>query len=63
MMMFILDKRSYELLFKNASVESVTIEEITKAEEDVSRIQKALDNLKKRVIDFLSGSLNEGSHK
>ena len=49
-MKFILDRHTYDILFNDAPVDDVTAEEIAEAENDLNRIWKALERLKRKIL-------------
>ena len=53
-MNFILDKRTFDILFKEAPVDDVTIPEIVEAEKDLNNLQKALASVKKKLLKILN---------
>lgn len=54
--MFVLDKRTYDILFNNAPIDDLTLDEIGEAEEDINRISSALKKVKQKFINKISRS-------
>lgn len=52
-MKFVLDKRTFDILFNDAPVEDVTVEEIAEAEKDLNRLQEALKKVKQKLLRIL----------
>ena len=53
-MKFVLDKRTYDILFKDAPVGDVSCEELVEAENDLKSLQDALKRVKAKVTEEIN---------